>query len=314
MIAQFRKKYPHIRIKHFYKVFDQKPNIGLVRKYLTDSILMMKQNAGIKRPIIIISNDADLRDVKPSYVNIILRAFQINPMLDIVWGRIDYLEEVYKKAPLLYAAQRLWDIFEIILRSHYPDIIKSCGANTAFRSSIYAAIGGYNPHTQLGEDLEIGWAIREARGSRNIVRHIKYLISARVKTSSRRAVLKMLGGVPLIRQWEDWHINEDVRRKINEQIINLDEVIQGKLEFDEQRFRQEVQALYDFYRGKCKSRGGWLDDEIFKLAWKRTMKFAGIKFTINEQNGREEIQFQDISELKGKIDKFRRALISQRGI
>lgn len=94
--------------------------------------------------------------------------------------------------PILHAAQRLWHFFDIVFRYYYLKSPELIGRNSAFRGGIYAAIGGYNPKAQLAEDLEIGWLIKEARKYKP--ERIQYCNPAWLKTSLRRAVVKMIAG------------------------------------------------------------------------------------------------------------------------
>src|SRR3989344_2073642 len=186
VVDRMKSEFPDMNIILLYNAFDEKPAIGRVRKYLVDAILLRKQQAGISKSIAIVSNDADLEDIRPDYADNIRETFRKNKNLDAIGGKWDYPEKAFEQFPLLRASQRLWHYFDMVFRYVYlksPDLI---GRNSAFRSGVYAAIGGYNENAKVAEDLEIGWLIKKAR--KYNAERISFINSASLISNPRRAV------------------------------------------------------------------------------------------------------------------------------
>ena len=302
IIEKMKKEFPDLNLVHLYKVFDKKPKIGEVRKYLVDTVLLRKQNAGIENSIAIASNDADLEDINENYANEIIKAFEKNKKLDAVGGKWDYPKKDFDKLPILHISQRLWHFFDIVFRNHYLKSPELIGRNSAFRSGTYAAIGGYNEKAKLAEDLEIGWMIKKARKYDSS--RIAYLNKAWLTSNSRRAVTKMLSGGRLIEQYGDFHENEEVRNK------SLEELLKDKKDFDEETFKKEVQAIYNYYAKMKKSRNGWVDDEYIDNTFKRAMGFLGVSY---EKTG-DQIKVKDISKMINGLEKGRKERDSEKEI
>lgn len=292
-VEAFKTSHPNINIHLFHKAFDQKAPIGNIRKYLVDAVVLRKEKTGIKDSIVITSNDADLININPDYSNILIQKFDQDKNLDAVGVKWDYPSEAFKQMPLLHAAQRLWQFFDISFRNSYlksPDLI---GRNSAFRSGIYTAVGGYNDQAQLAEDLEIGWLIKNARGYDP--QRISYVNSAWLISNPRRAVVKLVSGVPLIQQYGDFHVNEDVRR------ASLDELFEKKKDLNMDEFIQNVQAIYDHYGRWRKSLGGWLDDGYFIKSFDRAMGYLGAKYHVEN----DKIIIDDISRLEQGLARYK---------
>ncbi len=291
IISKMKIEFPDMNLVHVYKVFDEKPTIGEVRKYLVDSVLVRKQKAGISKSITIVSNDADLEGIDKDYANHISKAFKEDDHLDAVGAKWDFPKNDFEKLPILHASQRLWHYFDIVFRYNYMKSPELIGRNSAFRSGIYAAIGGYNETSRLAEDLEIGWLIKNAR--KYDVSRIKYLNNASLKSNSRRAVGKMLSGGRLIQQYGDFHENEEVRN------APLEELLKDKKDFDLEVFKLEVQSIYDYYKKWKKSNGGWIDDKYIDESFERAMSFVGVKFSKDNEN----INILDTSKLENSLNK-----------
>jgi hypothetical protein len=292
IIKRIQAEIPDLKIVHLYKVFDEKPAIGMVRKCLVDSVLLRKQQAGITRPIAIISNDADLEDINSNYVNSITDSFEQNPKLDALAAKWDFPRDTFKQMPLLHASQRLWQYLDIAMRNYYlksPDLV---GRNSIFNSGIYAAVGGYNETSQLAEDLEIGWLIKEARHYNS--ERISYNNKAWLISNPRRAVVKMLSDSRLVQQYGDFHVNEEVRN------APLEKLLENKIDFDKQAFVKEVQAIYNHYSKMTISKGGFMEDQYLEKSFTRAMRFMGIKFHFEN----DLVSIQDMSALEKSLEDY----------
>lgn len=274
VIEKMKLEFPDLNIVNLYKVFDKKPTIGEVRKYLVDSVMLRKVKSNIKNSLAIVSNDADLEDISENYADKISETFKKDPNIDALGAKWDFPEKNFKKFPLLHASQRLWQYLDISFRNYYLKSPELIGRNSAFRSGVYAAIGGYNKNAKLAEDLEIGWLIKEARGYD--AARISYVNSAWLASNSRRAVVKMLSGGNLIEQYGDFHTNEEVRE------ATLDKLLEDKIDFDEEKFHKQVQSIYDHYSRWRKSEGGWVEDKYVDMSFDRAMRFLGVNYKLEK--------------------------------
>lgn len=291
IINRMRREFPDLKIVHLYKKFEEKQPIGNIRKYLVDAVMLRKQKSNIRKSLSIVSNDADLEDISPDYADAIAEHFDAHPESDAIACKWDYPETTYTKFPLLHATQRAWHYFDRVASTktidgvvENPDLI---GRNSAFRSGAYVAIGGYNPKAQLAEDLEIGWMISNARkGQRS---RINYLNGAWLKSNPRRAVVKMLSETPLVQQYGDFHVNEEIRRK------DLSQLLENDIDIDWSRFKQEMQALYNMYRGK-----NYQEQRLVSI-FKDAMKYLGVDCeVVNHQ-----VIIKDTSKLNTGLTQYR---------
>ncbi len=280
VIERMRKEFPQLNLVHLYKQFANKPAIGNVRKFLVDSVLLRRQMAEIDHSVAIASNDADLEGISPNYANDVAEAFRKDPKLDAVAGRWDFPRETYRQ------------YLDIAFRNYYLNSPELIGRNSAFRAGTYAAIGGYGETSQLAEDLEIGWMIKDARGYD--ADRIQYLNKAKLVSNPRRAVVKLLSGGRLVQQYGDFHVNEEVRK------APLEELLKEKRDFKPEEFAHEVQAIYDHYIRMLKSKGGWVPDDLFQKSFSRAMGMLGVKFKLEN----DQISVSDMSKLTDGLESY----------
>jgi len=290
-IARFKEQYPDIQITHLYKTFDQK-RIGGVRKYLTDSILERKQEAGRHDSIVIASNDADLEDINPKYVKLLIKAFENDPKLDAVRGGIDHPADSFVQFPLMHASIRFLSYFRMTLRRYMPDTLPLVGRNSAMRSGIYAASGGYNEKAVVAEDIEIGRLI--GHGRKNRPGHVRYLHNAWIETNPRREIESILAGTPIIRRYDGFVSNEHMYD------IPVEKLIEQGQDFSTEQFKTELQAAYDHYKSHTNSEGGPLTDEAFAISYDRAMRFLGIKYHLQG----DSVIIDDLSKLTNELTRY----------
>jgi hypothetical protein len=279
IIEKYRQQHPDLHVTHLYHAFTEKPSIGEVRKVMVDAVMLRKQKARIEQSQIIVSQDADLIDINSDYVDILIERFERESTLDAIAGKWDFPMETYEKMPILHASQRLWQYFDIAFRNYHLNAPELIGRNSAFRSGVYASIGGYNPEARVAEDLEIGWMVKHAR--RYDSKRVKYVNPASLVSNPRRAVAVLAQGGKLPEQYGDFHENEVVRN------ISLDELLEQNNDMTLQQLAMQVQAIYEFYQRFKRSKGGWMGPEEGKTidkAFERAMRFLGVAYII--QNDR----------------------------
>lgn len=202
-IERFKKDHPEMKVRVMYEVLDNaEARIGLIRKMLSDSTLVRQQERGQDaNDLIMVSNDADNKGLDPRYIQTFINNFEKNPEADGLLGQLDWDPESYQKYPAIHVGTRLFQYLSAIGR-HRNNRMVSSGANSAYRSSMYAAIGGYMDSKEGGEDVAIGEAIVAARAdNRNSFAFAG--TETRLFTSSRRSISVLLEyGLAPVEQWD----------------------------------------------------------------------------------------------------------------
>ncbi|MBP9738431.1 hypothetical protein KBD20_01955 [Candidatus Saccharibacteria bacterium] len=192
-IERFKADHPDMNIKVMYEALPRsQARIGLIRKTLTDTILLRKLQSGDKGELAVVSNDADTLDVNPKYLETLLTKLKENKRSDVVAGQLEWDTSSYVNHPAIHVGTRMFQMFNILLRTRegYPGV--TSGANTTLRASILAAVGGYSDLAG-GEDTNLGTKIEVAReGSSSPTVVFGGVVASRITTSARRAVLTLL--------------------------------------------------------------------------------------------------------------------------
>jgi hypothetical protein len=216
-IKRFKKDHPEINIVVMKKIIPlEKVCIGYVRKLLNDAVLQRNIQRGNNAPDhIMLSNDADNRGVSSEYIENFIRKFRENSKIDSSMGQLDWDPESYIRNPLVHVGTRLFQYVGMQLRHKN---IPSSGANFAFRSSIYAAVNGYSNDIRLGEDVDLGRAIKASRVGAKKRKAIAFAGArvSRLFTSSRRAEKAIKDGLSPVEQWSSgFSAFDDEVRKVN---------------------------------------------------------------------------------------------------
>jgi hypothetical protein len=202
-IEAFKKEHPEFPVRVMQAVLPRsEARIGLIRKLLNDATLARSNAREGGGDVILVSNDADTRGVAPEYIENFEKRFEKEKQTDAFMGQLDWDPESYVRNPLVHIGTRLMQYMELQVRQAGKGI-SSSGANFAFRSSIYAAIGGYSPEAGLAEDVDLGRRIQLARlGSNRTPTAFAGARVSRLYTSSRRAEKAVRDGLSPSEQWE----------------------------------------------------------------------------------------------------------------
>lgn len=288
-VLRFKHDHPEMNVVYLNHALSEKPTIGRVRRNLTNSILKRLESRSPALPdVAIVSNDADSIDLPDTYLATIMATFDTNKRLDAVTGRYDFPEEVYKKYPVLFATERAWQLMDAIVRhNEQAGIPQLMGANSAVRAGTFAAIGGYNPKSTLGEDLEVGWMIQSARKSDPT----RFLFSNTLKLSTdpRRAIYKYLQGAGLLDRYTDFANNTEIRGLSWQELATRaqETYSREKLEDNITRLRNE---LYPWLKNS--------NPEALDRYFKRSMDFLGVTYEIHN----DKVIITDDSVLRAGIN------------
>ena len=221
-IERFQRDHPDIPVRVISKVLEpEEANMGTIRKMATDAALTRTMKRTSTSDVIFVSNDADMKGVSPKYLSTFVSRFESNSSVDALLGQLDWDPEGYIEHPAVHIGTRLFQFLGAKGRM-VTDRMPSSGANFAFKSSIYAAIGGYSEN-MLGEDIALGEAILLARSTNRDaekwaldgIGRIKYgKGGTRLYTSARRAIDSLKKGMAPLQQWDSGFsvFDDEIRR------------------------------------------------------------------------------------------------------
>lgn len=295
-IERFRRDYPEVNLRVMEVRLDlEDAKIGYIRKLLTDATLMRQgQRQSGAGDLILVSNDADNKGVSPRYIENFINKFETNPTVDGFLGQLDWDPVSYINYPVVHVGTRLFQYLETVSRKETGKV-GSSGANFAFRSSIYAAVGGYLDLT-VGEDVALGRSIVKARGDdRRRIGFAGPRVS-RLYTSSRRSINAFKRGLSPVEQWDSSFsaFDDEVRKFEMGEISNIDYDDPNVVEKLRTDVEQTVNRTLDVY----------VEDGLNKDApfYRRCVNLLGIDYALDE-NG--DVKVTDISRLISGLRGYR---------
>ncbi len=278
-VEKFRQAHPEVKIIYVYKQWEpQEPaTVGNARKHLTDlTLLRSVQREQQKEELILASNDADTEKIDEHYVIEIIDAFDKNPKVDALTAKFNYPDWALQK-PNLLAASRFWSFMARLVETgsvgniseRQKEPVGLVGRNAAMRSSIYAAVGGYNSLARNAEDLELGWLINDARNwdPQNII----YLNKAEIVSNPRRSLTAIATKTPVNEMYVDFHKHPEIRTMNNDQLLALipDDLDLGQLEAETD----------SWWQSRTKGEYKYLGSR-FEPVFRRAMRFLGLDFQV----------------------------------
>ncbi len=252
-INRVKSKYPHLKINVIDKQFPWKVKVGHIRAILWDIIWINSLKNGISDPIVI-SNDADVIDINIDYMKNIYKNFESNDSLDFILWRIEWDSSVEngasKENPELLIWQRFLQIMDASIRR--IETLKSIQnlwsswANSAYRLSSYYACWWYDLNDWVWEDVVLWNRLKYMRykkwNSYIDEKYHKYVNSAKIQTSPRRAIKSILLWKTVVEQWHKfdsmlwaWLDEKDLIKeyKKNSEFIQVDDIKNAeKLDID----------------------------------------------------------------------------------
>ncbi len=289
-IARFQKDNPDMRIRVIYKVFPlAEAKIGTIRK-LANDVAMYRHHArgeGAK-DLILVSNDADMKGVSPEYVGSMLKDFAAKPNVDAIRGELDWDLEAYANNPMVHIGTRLFQYLGIYGRSRSGGMTSS-GANFAYRSSIYSAVGG---HARMGggEDVLIGQMIVSARGTKDALAH-GASSSTRNFSSARRSEAAVAKGVSPVEQWvAGFGAFDSVRTyelKPGEKINYEDPTVVAKFKVDLENVLNRTVDVYE--SGDRLGKGSKM--------YRKCIGLLGIEYKVEKLGGKEKVVVTNMDRL-----------------
>ncbi len=218
-VEQFQRNNPKLSVIYAEKIWqpDEISSIGNARKYVFDIAIHRIQARGINtNNTIIVSNDADTLSNESNYLSIILDKFDNDSSVEALATPSGVPFSVIKK-PNLYATLSLWDALDDVVAENEPRNL--VGSSSACRASIYAAIGGFNPHSKMAEDLELGFMIADARHWNPD--SVTFLPDTRQITDPRRILESTASRVPVNEMYYKFVSSPEVRNANNDELLTM---------------------------------------------------------------------------------------------
>lgn len=299
-ISAFKEAHPEINIRVMSAILPRdEARIGNIRKLLNDANLVRTQERGGAKDTILVSNDADTKGVSPQYVQNFVRKFE-GKDVDGLMGQLDWDPEAYIRNPLVYIGTRLFQYIDALNR-RVEGGAGSSGANFAFRSSIYAAIGGYSQDRRIGEDVDLGRRIKLAREGAETHTPIAFAgtHASRIYTSARRAEHAVRSGLSAVEQWDQGFSAFD------------DEVRKTKWEDTGAPPDYDDPAVVGILTGELettinrtlKVMSTWQDRERYETNVRRALGWIGVKF---ERDGDYAIRITDATRMFQNLKDYQR--------
>ncbi len=302
-ITRFKKNHPKLAVRVMYSPLPiEQAKIGLVRKLLNDAVILRQAQRGASAPeLIIVSNDADNKGVSQHYIQNFVDMLDKHPEKDGYLGNLDWDPAALVKYPELYIGTRLFQYLNAINRKLHGKTISS-GGNFAFRSSIYAAVGGYHDDSELGEDIAFGTAISNARGTNKT---IAYTNRSLLFTSARRSIEALRHGHSPLEQWDKIRFSafDELRR---EGSVRLDKPVN----FASIPYRAELKKRIELMINKILNNYiSW--EKIGKDApkYKKVLAALGIQYKLDSKG---EVEITDMGLLIQKLKEFQEVALLYR--
>ncbi len=299
-IEEFKKQHPELNIRVMQAVLPRgDARIGYVRKLLSDATLRRELARGSNEDLIMVSNDADLKGVAPEYVQNFIERFEKEPQTDAFMGQLDWDPESYIRNPLVHIGTRL---FQYISAQHRKSGrgIESSGANFAYRASIYAAVGGYDSKSIMGEDNLFGRKLLSARRGARDHTPIAYggARVSRLYTSSRRAEKAIRDGLAPIEQWaKGFSAFDDEVRK-----VKWEETSEAPDYDNPEVVKKLVSELENIINRTLFVSGGWWSHGPYATYQRRALGWLGVKYKLIGPN---RIQITDASDLIAGLKQYK---------
>ncbi len=298
-VVRFSQDFPDLRVRSFYSVLHpDDAKIGLIRKFLNDVVVMRHYWRGREAPEhCLIRTDADTHGVKPGYIANYLKLFDRHPNVDAFKGKLDWDWPSYLKDPALLFGTRLFMALDSFIHST-TDNIGGGGANFAIRTSRYADIGGYDPGSEMAEDVGLGVALNNMRSG--AIEHIAIRCAGAASilyTDNRRGWAALRKGHAPVCQWHNGDTDFGAE---NSEIRAVPFAVEGQTfaelllapEFSE-RVQSLIQQTFDFYA---------IPSDPVRLAYiERVLPMLGVKAVQGEDG---KIVVSDISVLIDRMRNF----------
>jgi hypothetical protein len=255
----------------------QERQIGRIRRDLAVLTLRRMLNSGHANPgdAVLVTNDADARDIAPEYVSTLAQRFASNPSIAGATGFIDLPDEDFRQDHVLFAAHRMSQMIESIYRAKHPyHPLTMRGGSSAFRVRDYIRAGGHassriSEHRHLYRSLAKDPTVCIERLPR---------AGATIITDARRQVATLASGRPVTNSYQNFGLPGDVAEQYQAEVPQSP----GRL-LDSGKFLHDLQEEVRAMFGKFVSLHQTFGEDAARQLFHRAAFFAGMKLTFDEQ-------------------------------
>ena len=319
-IQRFKADHPDMPIRVIQKEYEpSQARIGRIRRDMTDLTLARQARRSSGEDLVIVSNDADCKGLGESYIATIMEQVGAQSV-DGLSGRLEWDPTTNTESPLYHMGVKFMQMLDVIDRHPLPGSgrgprYRYPGANFAFRSSMYAAVGGYDAGSTKAEDVVLGKSIKLARTGSSKFKGIGFYGGDNVVyTDSRRGVFAFNQGYPPSMQWsklsfgasdearEGVELEDSIRYDIllDENPIGINAVRQrrarAKFESELARFLEQTLEEYAIVSNETEYHDGMKLPKDVEMAL-RAIKALRIDADIDVTGGDIRINIEDSSRL-----------------
>lgn len=288
-VENFKKDSPNISVIYAHKTWgaDELATVGNARKYVFDIALARLLTLGSReQDTILVSNDADTVSLQDNYLSSIISEFDTNKTVEaLVTLSVVPISTLLK--PNVYAALSLWDALDEIVADGEP--YNLIGRSSAYRASIYSAVGGYNPKGKMAGDLETGFLIADARGwNPDCIIQLK---KTRHVQDPRRILEAVATRTPVNEMYYQFVSNPEIRNADND---TLSDLIPNDLDWE--LLEEDVDS---FWGGRMTGMYKWRGTR-FESDYAKAMERIGIEFKVVDNR----VKITNIDKLLSGYEEF----------
>ena len=327
-IQRFMADHPNMPIRLIQREYKpSEARIGRIRRDMTDLTLARQAKRSSDEDLVIVSNDADCKGLGESYIATIMEQVDAQSV-DGLSGRLEWDPTTNTESPLYHMGVKFMQMLDVIDRHPTPQSGREAryrypGANFAFRSSMYAAIGGYDAGSTKAEDVVLGKTIKLARKGSDKFKGIGFYGGDNVVyTDSRRGVYAFNKGYPPSMQWSklSFGASDEAREGVELQdTINYDVLLdedpkginairqkraRAKFESELARFIEQTLEEYSIVSDETTYHDGMRLPKDVEMAL-RAIKALRIEADIDVSGGKIKITVENADRLYDYLRNYR---------
>lgn len=194
-VDRFIADHPEMKVLYATHSYADAPTSGKMKRDVTNFALSRIATLPMdSADVAVISDNGTGNTIAPTYISSVIDTLDANPTVDLVSGQYQLPQTAYSEYPMLFAQHRAFELMDSMVRHGDADGVPGVySGNIGVRSGTLAAVGGYNPDTQVAEDREMAWMIREARGNADAMTTLPDLTATIDPTETVYAHLQQLG-------------------------------------------------------------------------------------------------------------------------
>lgn len=166
VVDTFVADHPDHQVSYLSHTYTEPVQFGKIKRDVTNCVL---ERIADKQDVTIVNSPDQIDAIPTTYLSNILE--QMNePTIDMIVGKYTFSNEAYTALPMILAPYRAYELMDALTRhTHGNHLPSAISGNSAVRSSVLAAVGGYNPEVKAAEDRELAWMVQTARNKTDTI-------------------------------------------------------------------------------------------------------------------------------------------------